>query len=100
MPDTLDARPPPSVTYWAISVLNSRTVWVNTATLIVAVLSATDVLTLIPVQHLPLVTALLAALNVYLRTQTVRPVAFIPIGTTVPVTVAKLVTPPPLGSAA
>jgi hypothetical protein len=89
---------PPSVTYWAISVLSSRTVWVNAAAFLVALLSATDVLVIIPPRHLPLVTAGVAALNLYLRTVTVRPVAFIPAGTSTPVTLAKI-DPPPPGSA-
>jgi len=92
-------RPPPSVTYWAISVLSSRTLWVNMAWLVVNVLSLTDVLTIIAPRYLPLVTALVAVLNLYLRTVTVRPVAFIPAGTTQPVIVERLVTPPSTGSA-
>lgn len=95
----MSIRPPPSVTYWAISVLSSRTVWVNTAALLVSLLSATDVLEIIPPRHLPLVTAIVAALNIYLRTVTVRPVAWIAAGETTPVIVEKLVTPPPTGSA-
>ncbi len=90
---------PHLVTYWAISVLSSRTIWVNTAAFLVAALSATDVLTIIPSRHLPIVTALVAMLNLYLRTVTVRPVAFIAAGTTSPVAVDKLVTPPATGSA-
>jgi len=99
--DTLELHrgPPASVTYWAISVLSSRTMWLNSAAFLVALLSATDVLTIIPAKHLPLVTALVAGLNLYLRTMTVRPVAFIAAGATLPITVSRLVTPPSTGSA-
>lgn len=95
---TAAAAPPPAVTYWAISVLSSRTVWVNAAAFIVALLSATDVLRIIPPAQQPVVTALVAALNLYLRTVTVRPVAFIAAGTSAPVTVEKI-DRAPLGSA-
>jgi len=86
---------PPSVTYWAISVLSSRTVWFNAAAFVVALLSATDVLTIVPPAKLPLVSAIVAALNVYLRTVTVRPVAFIAAGTSAPVPVQRIDPPPP-----
>jgi hypothetical protein len=89
----------PSVTYWAISVLNSRTMWFNAASFLVAVLSLTDVLTIIPPARLPLVTAITAAINLYLRTATQRPVAFIASGTSTPVVMPKI-DPPPPGSAA
>lgn len=86
---------PPQVTYWAISIFSSRTFWVNAAALIVAVLSATEVITIIPLRWLPLSTALVAALNIYLRTVTVRPVAFIAPGNTAPIAVARIDPPSP-----
>ena len=80
----------PHVKYWAISVLSSRTVWVNTAALLVAVFSLTEVITIIPLRFMPMYSAVVATLNLYLRTVTVRPVAFIAPGTTVPVQIAKI----------
>jgi hypothetical protein len=90
-----DERPPPTVTYWAISVLSSRTNWFNAASLFVAVLSLTDVLVLIPARFLPLQAACVAIVNLWLRTITVRPVALIAPGTTKAVDVAKLSPPDP-----
>jgi hypothetical protein len=85
----------PTVTYWAISILSSRTFWLNAAAFVVAVLSATDVLPIIPARFLPTSTAIVAALNIALRFATVRPVAFILPGNVLPVTVAKIDPPPP-----
>jgi len=78
------------VTYFAISLFSSRTFWLNAATLLVAVLSATEVIVIIPIRFLPLTTAGVAALNIWLRMATVRPVALIAPGTTAPVVVVKL----------
>ena len=88
---------PAHVTYWAISVFNSKTFWVNLAAGLVAILSATEIVTVIPLKYLPMSTAAVAALNIYLRTQTVRPVALIPINTTTPVLVPKIDPPAPKG---
>ena len=85
----------PLVTYWAISILSSRTFWLNAASLLVAVLSATEVVTIIPIRFLPLEAAVVASLNIYLRTMTVRPVAFIAPGAVLPIAVAKLPSVPP-----
>jgi hypothetical protein len=85
----------PTVTYWAVSILNSRTFWVNAATGTVALLSATDVVTVIPARWLPLAGALVAALNIVLRLGTVRPVALIAPGETKPIQVAKIAPPDP-----
>jgi hypothetical protein len=85
----------PTVTYWAISILSSRTFWLNAAAFLVAVLSATDVLPIIPARFLPTSTAIVAALNIALRFATVRPVALILPGTTKPIAVAKIDPPPP-----
>lgn len=63
-------------TYFAMSVFNSRTMWLNTIALLVAVLSMSEVLVLIPPAYLPIYTMVTAVLNMILRTQTVRPVAF------------------------
>ena len=86
---------PDTVTYWAESLFSSKTFWLNTVTFGIAVLSATDVLVIIPVRFLPTVTALVAMGNIYLRTVTVRPVAFIAPGTAVPVSVPKIDPPKP-----
>jgi hypothetical protein len=90
-PDT----PPAVVTYWAISILSSRTFWVNTAAFVVAVLSATEVVPIIPARLLPFSTAAVAVVNIYLRTITVRPVAFVAPGETKPIAVAKIDPPAP-----
>ena len=88
------APEPATRTYVAISLFSSRTFWVNTAALVVGVLSATEVVTIIPPRFLPTATALVAALNIWLRTVTVRPVALIAPGNTKPVRVASLGPPP------
>lgn len=90
------ARPPPTVTYWAISILNSRTFRINAALLIVTIgtfLADPALLTVIPPQYLVLYGIAVKLLNIYLRTITTRPVAFIPPGDTVPVDVEKIVPP-------
>jgi hypothetical protein len=91
MPDNAPTQLPAAhVTYWAESILSSRTFWVNAAALFVAVSSATEVLTIIPLRWLPIYNALVAVVNIALRIGSVRPVAFIAPGTSVPVTVEKL----------
>lgn len=89
------ARPPPVVTYWAISLFSSRTFWWNLANGILALLSLSEVTTLIPPRFLSLQVAVVAAVNLYLRTVTVRPVALIPPGDTKPMTVPKVGPPDP-----
>jgi hypothetical protein len=78
------------VTYVAKSVFVSRTFWINTITLVVAVLSATDVVPIIPRAVVPFTTALVAAANIFLRTLAVRPVAWIAPAATAPILVARL----------
>jgi hypothetical protein len=95
MVEPAPAVPTPQVTYWAISLFSSRTFWVNAAALVVAVLSATEVVPIIPLRVLPLSTALVAALNIWLRTITVRPAAIIAPGTTQPVRVTRIDPPTP-----
>lgn len=63
-------------TYFAVSVWNSRTMWLNAIATVVAILSMTEVVTFVPSQHMPTYTMVVAVLNMILRTQTVRPVAF------------------------
>jgi hypothetical protein len=74
----------------AKSLFSSKTFWVNAGYAIVSLLSATDVVTIIPPKLLPLTTAIVAGVNILLRMITVQPVAFVSPGTTVPV----LVDPP------
>lgn len=84
---------------WAISVLASRTMWWNAANFLIAALSMTEVVTLIPPRFLPLQAAVVALVNLWLRTTTTRPVAFIAPGTTAIVALPKLdpPAPPPVG---
>jgi hypothetical protein len=91
----LDDSTAPAVTYWAISLFSSRTFWWNAANGLLALLSLTEVTTLIPPRFLSLQLAIVATVNLYLRTVTVRPVALIAPGTTIPVEVAKIGPPPP-----
>jgi len=88
-------NPDPQVTYWAISIFSSRTFWLNAAALIVTLLSATDVIAIVPVRYVPMTAALVAAVNIVLRFLTVRPVALILPGSTKPIAVAKIDPPPP-----
>lgn len=82
-------------TYWAMSVFNSRTMWLNAIGILVGVLSMTEVITLIPPRHLPIYTMIMAVLNMVLRTQTVRPVAFSAPGSVTPTQVTKIDPPAP-----
>jgi hypothetical protein len=86
---------PPTVTYFAVSLFSSRTFWVNAAALFVAATSLTEVVTIIPLQWMPLFSALVAIVNVALRLVTVRPVAFIAPGDTKPIQVPRIDPPPP-----
>jgi hypothetical protein len=86
---------PPTVQYYAVSLFSSRTFYVNLAAGLVAILSATEIVTIIPLKYLPTSTALIAALNIGLRMSTVRPVALIPPGDTKPVEVKKIGPPDP-----
>jgi hypothetical protein len=89
-------RPPPAtVEYWVISLFSSRTFWFNAANLVLAALSLTEVVTLIPVRFLSLQAAVVALINMWLRSITVRPAVLILPGQTVPVPVARVGPPPP-----
>jgi len=89
--------PAPTVTYFAISILSSRTVWLNAVAGVVAILSLTEVVVLVPLKFMPLYSAVLAVANIGLRAITVRPVAFIAPGQTVPIPVVKLPVIPAAG---
>jgi len=86
----------PQVTYWAISILNSRTFWFNAANLLVASLSLSEVTAIVPVRFMPLQAAIVAVVNMWLRTRTVRPAALIAPGTTQATLVDRIGPPPPL----
>jgi hypothetical protein len=86
---------PPHVTYYAISLFSSRTFWLNAAGFLLLVLEATDVITLLPLKALPFVGATVTVLNIFLRYVTVRPVAIIAPGATVPIQVERLGPPAP-----
>jgi hypothetical protein len=85
----------PTVQYFGISLLSSRTFWTNAALLFVAVASATDVIPIVPLRFAPSLTALVAIVNIVLRTQTVRPALLIPPGETKAVRVPRLSPPIP-----
>jgi hypothetical protein len=85
----------PTVRYWAVSVFKSRTLWFNAASFFVAALSMTEVVTLIPARFLPLQAAATALVNLWLRMDTVRPVAMIGPSDTKAVEVPKVGPPPP-----
>lgn len=82
-------------TYYAISLFSSRTFWWNAANGLVALLSLTEVTTLIPPRFLSVQVAVVAVVNLYLRSVTVRPAVLIPPGATAPVEVPKLSPPVP-----
>ena len=82
-------------TYYAISLFSSRTFWWNAANGVLAVLSLSEVNVLIPPRFVPLQLAIVAGVNLYLRTVTVRPAVLIPPGETRPITVPKVGPPDP-----
>lgn len=92
-----DPRPPPeTVTYYAISILKSRTFRFNAGLFLVALvplLAEPDLLATIPPKYLVLYGLFVKAANIGLRVVTTRPVALIPPGDTVPVEVPRIETP-------
>ena len=92
----MDPVPPPqTVTYYAISILSSRTAQFAALTVLAGILSLPEVLAIIPLRYMPLLLAFVGIVNFGLRYLTVRPAAFIAPGTTSPVAVAKMDPPPP-----
>lgn len=79
-----------TVQYHAISIFQSRTFWWNVLALVVALLSMTEVASLIPAEYLSIYSAVVAIANIALRKVTVRPVALIAPGTTSVVAVERL----------
>lgn len=92
---TTEADHKETVQYWGVSLFSSTTFWFNVITGIVSVLSLTEVVTIFPPRFAPIAAAIVATGNVYLRTQTVRPVALIRPGKVKVVKVRKIGPPPP-----
>ena len=90
-----EVDPKPVVYARAVSIFSSRTFWVNTASFVVAALSMTEVATLIPVRFATLQAAIIALLNLWLRANTIRPVAFIAPGNVKIVPIPKIDPPAP-----
>lgn len=85
------ADPAKTVTYYAISMFSSRTFWWNAANFALAVLSQSEVVTvLIPPRYLSLQVAVVTLVNLWLRSITVRPAVIMAPGNVQPVSVAKL----------
>jgi hypothetical protein len=64
------------------SLFKSRTFWFNAATGIVAILSASDVVKIIPTRYAPAVSAVVAGINIILRLYTTEPVSIKPLRNT------------------
>ena len=95
MPDQTPPLVVRQVTYFAISILSSRTFWFNAANLFVASLSLTEVTTIVPLRYMPLQAAVVAVVNMWLRTITVRPTALIAPGRTQATLVDRIGPPDP-----
>jgi hypothetical protein len=94
----LDAEePPPGRVVFArgISILNSRTFWLNALALVVAIIVLPEVGGLIPERFVPIYSAVLAISNIILRVLTVRPVALVAPGSVVVVPIPKIDPPSP-----
>jgi len=89
--------PQPTVTYWAVSILTSRTAQFAGFTILLGILSLPEVLALIPLRYMPLLLACVGVINLILRKLTVRPVALIAPGETKAVAVPKIDPPAPPG---
>ena len=88
-------RPPPTVEYYAISILSSRTFWVAVATAVIGLSAEPEIVALIPLAWLPRVLMGVGLVNMVLRKLTVRPVVLSVPGTTTPVEVPKIGPPDP-----
>jgi len=89
--------PIPTERVAAISIFNSRTFWLNALAILAPILSLTEVVVLIPPAYMPIYAAVLAAVNIGMRTATVRPVAFIAPGAVKEVSIVAVNPPPPKG---
>ena len=79
----------------AVSILSSRTFYVNAGALLIAIVVLPEVGNLIPERFVPIYSALLAIANIILRMVTVRPVAMIAPGNVVVVPIPKIDPPAP-----
>jgi hypothetical protein len=98
MADPQPPSPAPSirqVTYFAVSFLASRTVWVNFFAFLAAASTLTEFTNVIPVPWQKPFFALVALGNLWLRFNTVRPIAFIAPGETQAVLVPRVGPPAP-----
>lgn len=86
---------PQTVTYWAVSILSSRTAQFATLTFLIGVLSLPEVLALVPLRYMPLLLAASGIIHLGLRKLTVRPVAFIAPGEVQRTVVPKVGPPEP-----
>jgi predicted CDP-diglyceride synthetase/phosphatidate cytidylyltransferase len=92
----MSATPTPTVRYFAVSVLSSRTMWFAVLTFLAGVLALPEFVALIPVRYTPVLLMIGALVQLWLRSATVRPVAFVAPGETKVIEVAKLAPPPAL----
>lgn len=88
-------RPPPTVTYWAVSLFSSRTFWVAVLTAAIGLTAEPELLALVPLAWLPRILLGVGLLNMVLRKLTVRPVVLAAPGTAVPVDVPRIDPPAP-----
>ena len=84
-----------TVSYTGVSIFSTKTFWLNTLAFVVAILSLTEVVQIIPPQFMGIYGAALAMANVGLRMLTVRPAVVMMPGETRPVEVQRLGPPPP-----
>jgi len=94
----MGTQPPvtqPVVYARAVSILSSRTFYVNALALLVAIIVLPEVGGLVPERFVPIYSALLAISNIILRIVTVRPVAMIAPGDVKVVEIPKIDPPAP-----
>jgi hypothetical protein len=84
-----------TVNYMGISLFTTKTFWLNFVAFVVAILSLTEVVTLIPARYMALYGAVVAILNTGLRLLTVRPAFIMAPGETRSVEVQKIGPPKP-----
>jgi len=82
-------------TYYAISLLSSRTFWVAVVTTVIGLSAEPEIVALIPLSYLPRVLIVVGLANMVLRRITVRPAVLIAPGTTQAVDVPKIGPPDP-----